>query len=380
MVEIIEYSKGEMLVPENVLLPYVQGDGIGRDIVPVGLKVLNEAIKKSYKGKKQVRWLELPAGEKAEKEEGELLPESTLRELSRHHVAIKGPLTTPVGKGYRSLNVAIRKKLDLYANVRHIRYFKGVPSPVKSPEKLDVVIFREATEDVYAGIEFQSKSKGAKELLGFLNKRNLHLHEDSALGIKIATEHGSKRLVKKAIEFALKNKREKVTLVHKGNIMKYTEGAFREWGYEIAKKYPLPVDDILADNMFQQVLLKPEQFDVIATPNLNGDYLSEACAAQVGGVGLIPGGNIGDTVAVFEVTHGTAPKYAGKDLANPASFILSGAMMLSHIGWEKASLLIENAVQKTIAKRKVTQDLARNMKGVKALKCSAFAAEVIKNL
>ena len=397
--------KSEIRNPESVVIPFIKGDGVGPDIWNASVLAFDEAVRKAYKGKKRIEWLEVYAGEEAKKKLGEWLPEETLSAIKKYKVAIKGPLTTPVGGGIRSLNVAIRQELDLYACVRPVRYFDGVPSPLIHPERLNVVIFRENTEDVYAGIEYEKGSKEALKLIDFIYaETGSKIRKDSGIGIKPISVTGTKRLVRRAIEYALNSKRKVVTLVHKGNIMKFTEGAFCKWGYEVAKEeFPdytvteeeflaspkyrgrLPkgkvlINDRIADAMFQQVLLRPEDYSVIATPNLNGDYLSDACAAQVGGLGMAPGANIGDKAAVFEATHGTAPKYANKDMVNPGSLILSGVMMLEHIGWNKAANLIVDALQETIRQKTVTYDLQRQMKGAKLLKCSEFAGAIIKNM
>jgi len=399
----IEIINGKLKVPDNPIIPFIEGDGTGVDIWPASRRVFDAAVQKAYGGRRKIEWLEVIAGEKAFKKLGTYMPEETLQAIEDYKVAIKGPLTTPVGGGIRSLNVFLRQRLDLYACVRPVRYFKGVPSPVKEPEKMNVVIFRENTEDVYAGIEWPVKSNEQKKLLEFLRTNlNVNIREDSGIGIKPISIYGTKRLVKMAIEYAIKRKKKSVTLVHKGNIMKFTEGAFREWGYEVAKEYfadvtiteeevnknydgkvpagKIVIKDRIADNMFQQILTRPDEYDVIATPNLNGDYLSDACAAQVGGLGMAPGANIGDRVALFEATHGTAPKYAGQDKVNPGSVILSGVMMLEHMGWDEAAELIIKGIEKTIEQKRVTYDLHRQMEGAKLLKCSEFATAIIENM
>ncbi|MCC6025415.1 MAG: isocitrate dehydrogenase (NADP(+)), partial [Caldimicrobium sp.] len=373
------------------------------DITPAMIKVVDAAVDKAYGGKRKIKWVEVLAGEKAFKETGNYLPEETLKIIKECVVAIKGPLTTPVGGGFRSLNVTLRQVLDLYACVRPVRWIPGTPSPVKHPEKVNMVIFRENTEDVYAGIEFESGSKEAKRLIEFLREElKKTVREDAGIGIKPISPFGSKRLVRKAIKYALEHKLPSVTLVHKGNIMKYTEGAFRNWGYEVAKeefpevtvaedeiptRFPngvpegvVVIKDRIADAMFQWALLRPEEYSILATPNLNGDYLSDALAAQVGGLGMAPGANIGDGYAVFEATHGSAPKYAGLDKANPSSLILSAKMMLEYIGWKEAADLIWEALAKTIQSKVVTYDLARQMEGAREVKCSEFAEEVVKNI
>jgi len=399
----IKIEKNRLVVPNDPIIPFIKGDGTGPDIWNASVRVFDAAVSKAYKNKKRIHWREIFAGECAFNEYGEWLPQKTLDAIKKYKVAIKGPLTTPVGGGIRSLNVTLRQELDLYACVRPVRYFDGVPSPVKSPEKLNVVIFRENTEDVYAGIEYKKGSPEAKKLIAFLEKEfGKKVRKDSGIGIKPMSLFGSKRLVRRAIQYAIDKGKKSVTLMHKGNIMKFTEGAFREWGYEVAKeefarftvteedvhkkhngvapKGKVVIKDRIADAMFQQVLLRPGEYDVIATPNLNGDYISDACAAQVGGLGMAPGANIGDKAAVFEATHGTAPKYAGKDMVNPGSVILSGVMMFEHLGWDEAANMIVKALGKTIQKKTVTYDLERQMKDAKLVKCSEFADEIIKNM
>lgn len=399
----IEIQNGNLTVPDNPIIPYVEGDGIGVDITPAMITVIDGAVEKAYGGKRKISWMEVYAGEKADGLYGEFLPKETLDGFSEYHVAIKGPLTTPVGKGIRSLNVAIRQLLDLYSCVRPVRYFEGVPSPVKEPQRLNVVIFRENTEDVYAGIEWQQGTPEVKKVIDFLNKEmGKNVREDSGIGIKPMSVTGSKRLIRAAIRYAIARKRKTVTLVHKGNIMKFTEGAFRDWGYQLAQeefsgqtisenevwekhngKAPegkIMVNDRIADSMFQQVLLRPDEYDVCAMPNLNGDYMSDSCAAQVGGLGMAPGANIGDTVAVFEATHGTAPKYAGQDKVNPGSLILSGVMMLEHMGWNEAAELVIKGLEQTIKNKQVTYDLERQMSGATLLKCSEFGQAIVKNM
>jgi len=397
--EIISFEKGEAVVPQRPIIPFIEGDGVGPDITKAAHLVFNGAVEKAYRGKKMVIWLEIFAGEKGLQKYKELLPTDTLNAIKHYKVAIKGPLTTPVGEGYRSLNVAIRQKLDLYACVRPVRYFKGVPSVVKNPERLDVVIFRENTEDVYAGIEWEMGTPEAKKVIHYLKKEaGAKIREDSGIGIKPISRFAVKRLVRKAIQYALDNKRKSVTLMHKGNIMKYTEGAFQRWGYELANEefrdFIIPenelsekgpgdkiiIKDRLADSMFQQMLTRPDEYDVIAAPNLNGDYISDACAAQVGGLGIAPGANIGDGIAVFEATHGTAPKYTNQDKVNPCSLILSGAMMFEYIGWKEASQLIIKALEKTIIQKKVTYDLERQMEGATLLSTSQFASAILENM
>lgn len=401
MGEKIRIENGKLIVPDNPIIPYIEGDGIGPDITNAALPVFDAAVEFAYSGKRKIEWKEIYAGEKAMEKMGELLPDETKEAIREHIIAIKGPLTTPVGGGYRSLNVTLRQVLDLYACVRPVRWVKGVPSPMVHPEKLDVVIFRENTEDVYAGIEWPKSSEEALKIIEFVKENfGINIREDSGIGIKPISVFGTKRLVRKAIQYAIKNNRRSVTLVHKGNIMKYTEGAFREWGYEVALEEfrdkvvtedevkeigevpegKILIKDRIADNMFQQLLTRPNEYDVIATPNLNGDYLSDACAAQVGGLGMAPGGNIGDFIALFEATHGTAPKYRGMDKVNPSSLILSGVMMLKYMGWKEAGELIEKGIEKTILDRKVTYDLARQIGGVDPIKTSEFGREIIKRM
>ncbi|RLE15013.1 NADP-dependent isocitrate dehydrogenase [Candidatus Aerophobetes bacterium] len=400
--EKIQIVNNKLSIPEKPVIPFIEGDGIGPEVMRVAKKVLDAAVEKAYEGKKKIIWLEIYAGEKAKKKYGEYLPEETIQSIKDHIVAIKGPLTTPIGGGYRSLNVTLRQVLDLYACVRPVEYIPGVPSPMLHPEKMNMVIFRENTEDVYAGIEWPQGSKEVAKLIGYLEKElGVKIRKDSGIGIKLISITGTKRLVRKAIQYAIERGRKSVTLVHKGNIMKYTEGAFRDWGYEVAReefsdkivtedelqdKYQgvLPpgkilINDRIADNMFQQALTRTDEYDVVALPNLNGDYFSDACAAQVGGLGMAPGANIGDFIALFEATHGSAPKYAGQDKVNPGSMILSGVMMLEYIGWEKAGDLIRQAIAVTIKQKRVTYDLARHM-GIEPVKCSEFGQAIIDNL
>jgi isocitrate dehydrogenase len=396
-------ADGSLEVPESPEIPFIEGDGIGPDIWRAARTVMDQAVQKAYDGQRQISWLEVFAGEKGFEKTGNWLSDETLEEIENHVVAIKGPLTTPVGKGIRSINVAIRQKLDLYACVRPVKYIESVPSPMKHPEEINMVVFRENTEDLYAGIEYQSGSAEADMVRSFLNEQmETSLPEDAGIGIKPISATNTKRLVARAIAHALANGFSSVTLMHKGNIMKFTEGAFAQWGYEVAQerfsdqtiteaelydtyqgKQPegkLVIKDRIADMLFQQVLLRPEEFGVIATPNLNGDYLSDALAAQVGGLGMAPGANIGDRCAVFEATHGTAPKYAGLDKVNPSSLILSGAMMLEHMGWREASELIRGALQSTIQSKTVTYDLARQIEGATEVKCSQFAEAIVANM
>ncbi len=394
---------GSINVPSNPIIPFIEGDGIGPDIWSATKLVLDAAVERAYAGNRSIAWKEIYAGEKAKELKGEWLPQETLDAISEYVVAIKGPLTTPVGEGIRSLNVTLRQVLDLYACVRPVRYFKGVPSPVKRPELIDMVIFRENTEDVYAGIEWPEGSEEAQKVINFLtNEMGATVRPDSGIGIKPISRTGTHRLVRKAIRHAIDNNRDSVTLVHKGNIMKYTEGAFRNWGYELARlefsdqtitedelweKYDgkrpegkVVIKDRIADAMFQQVLLRPAEYSVLAMPNLNGDYMSDALAAQVGGLGMAPGANIGDGVALFEATHGTAPKYAGQDKVNPGSLILSGAMMLEYLGWTEARDLIYKGLENAIAKKKVTYDLARQIPDATKVKCSEFAKSIVESM
>jgi len=388
---------------EKIIIPFIEGDGIGPDIWRASKMVFDATVEKIYKGKRKVEWKEIYAGEKCYKKYGKWLIEETFKEIQRYGLAIKGPLTTPIGGGFRSLNVTIRQQLGLYACVRPVRHFSGVPAPVKNPEFVDVVIFRENTDDIYLGIEWEAYSKEATKIIGFLSKEfKISINEDSGIGIKPMSEFKSKRLIRKAIKYAIENNKPNVTLVHKGNIMKYTEGAFKKWGYEVAQKefrdkivtedevyttykgkVPLNkiiIKDRITDAMFQQILLRPKEYSVIAAPNLNGDYLSDAILAQVGGLGLGPGANTGDNIAVFEATHGTAPKYTGMDKVNPGALILSGSMMFDYLGWTEASRNIIHALEKTISSKVVTYDLARQIKGVTPVKCSEFAKEIIKNM
>jgi isocitrate dehydrogenase len=450
----IEFSNNQFNVPDNPIIPFIEGDGTGRDIWKASQQVFDAAVAKAYGGKRKVAWLEIYAGEKSYLKFKEWLPQDSVEAIQAFRIAIKGPLTTPVGGGIRSLNVTLRQTLDLYACVRPVRYFAGVPSPVRSPERMNVVIFRENTEDVYAGIEWKSGSPEVKKLIAFLNDDMLKggkkkVREDSGVGIKPISPFGTKRLVRRAIQHAIENKRTVVTLVHKGNIQKFTEGAFRDWGYEIATqefrdhvitereswivgnkdanpsitveqnaaqiepgldaapedfkkelyreveqtlaaiyathgggkwKKKILINDRIADSVFQQVLTRADEYQVFATPNLNGDYLSDACAAQVGGLGIAPGANVGDGYGVFEATHGTAPKYADKDVINPGSVMLSGAMMFDFMGWKEVAALIESGLAKTIQQKKVTYDLERMMEGAKKLKTSEFAAAIIENM
>jgi isocitrate dehydrogenase len=396
--EPIVHRDGKLLVPDRPIVPFIEGDGTGRDIWRASQLVFDGAVRKAYGGRRKVAWYEIFAGEKAHDRFQSWLPDDTVESIRQLHVAIKGPLTTPVGGGIRSLNVTLRQVLTLYVCLRPVRYFEGVPSPVKHPEKLDVVIFRENIEDVYAGIEWQQGTAEAAKVIGFLNREmGRKIREDSGVGIKPVSVTGSKRLVRRAIEYAIENGRKSVTLVHKGNIQKFTEGAFRDWGYELAKEEfggvcvreeeaggapagKIVIKDRIADSMFQQLLLRPDEYDVIATTNLNGDYLSDACAAQVGGLGMAPGANIGDQHGVFEATHGTAPKYADQDVINPGSVILSGAMMFRYMGWKEAANLIEAGLAETIRQKRVTYDLHRQMEGATKLRTSEFASAIVENM
>jgi len=390
-------------VPNKPIIPVIEGDGIGGDIMKAMRQVINAVVRKAYGDERKIIWFDVYAGQKAYDKYGEWLPEDTLKAISYFVVSIKGPLTTPVGEGYRSLNVTLRQELDLYACVRPVKYIQGVPSPMKHPEKMDVVIFRENTEDVYMGIEWAQGTPEVNKVIHFLNQDfDLNIPADSGIGIKPISIQNTKRLVRMAIKYAIDNRRRSVTLVHKGNIMKFTEGAFRDWGYQVAKEEfadhiiteeelqtkhnnnmpegKILINDRIADSMFQQILLRSDEYDVIATPNLNGDYLSDACAACVGGIGMAPGANIGNHIAVFEATHGTAPKYTDQDVANPGSLILSAVMMLEYLGWQEAADLVQKALGETIIQKKVTYDLERLMKGATKLKTSEFSAVIIENM
>ncbi|MFW6413824.1 MAG: NADP-dependent isocitrate dehydrogenase [Verrucomicrobiota bacterium] len=401
MGEIIDKTENGLEIGNNPIIPYVTGDGTGEDIWRATEPVINTAVEKAYNGARKIEWKEVFAGQKSYDRTGEWLPDETLKAFEHYKIGIKGPLTTPVGGGIRSLNVAIRQALDLYVCLRPVRHFTNVPSPVKAPENIDMVIFRENTEDVYAGKEIQAKTQESKDLLAYFKKQfNWDIREDSGIGIKPVSETGSKRLVRAAIEYAINEGRKRVTLVHKGNIQKFTEGAFRKWGYEVARdEFPkhciawedcaghppedkILVQDTIADNFLQQILLRPKDHDVIATTNLNGDYISDALAAQVGGIGIAPGGNINYETgcAVFEATHGTAPKYAGQDKVNPSSLILSGVMMLKYMGWREAAKLISNGMDKTFAQKKVTYDFERQMQNAEKVKCSEFGQAIIENM
>ncbi|MBC1660978.1 NADP-dependent isocitrate dehydrogenase [Listeria welshimeri] len=415
----IQVENGVLNTPNNPVIPFIEGDGTGPDIWAAAKRVLDAAVKKAYNGEKEIAWKEVLAGEKAFKQTGEWLPQATLETIDEYLIAIKGPLTTPIGGGIRSLNVALRQELDLYVCLRPVRYFKGVPSPVKRPEDTDMVIFRENTEDIYAGIEFKEGSEESKKLIAFLKSEfgvdKIRFPETSGIGIKPISKEGTERLVRSAIEYAIKEGRKSLTLVHKGNIMKFTEGAFKNWGYDLCEREygdkvftwneydrikeaegaevadakqkealaegKILVKDSIADIFLQQILTRPAEFDVVATMNLNGDYISDALAAQVGGIGIAPGANINYLTghAIFEATHGTAPKYAGLDKVNPSSVILSGTLLLEHIGWGEAAALINHSMEKTIAAKTVTYDFARLMDGATEVKCSEFADELIKN-
>jgi isocitrate dehydrogenase len=394
-------------VPNNPIIPFIEGDGTGLDITPVMIKVVDAAVKKAYAGAKQIHWMEVYAGEKSTKIYGPdvWLPAETLEVVKDYVVSVKGPLTTPVGGGIRSLNVALRQELDLYVCLRPVQYFKGVPSPVKEPEKTNMVIFRENSEDIYAGIEYQEGSDQVKKLIKFLidemGVKKIRFPDTSGIGIKPVSREGTERLVRKAIQYTIDNDKKSCTIVHKGNIMKYTEGGFRDWAYALAQKEfgaqlidggpwckftnpktgrEIVIKDVIADAFLQQILLRPAEYDVIATLNLNGDYISDALAAQVGGIGIAPGANLSDTIAMFEATHGTAPKYAGKDYVNPGSQILSAEMMLRHMGWKEAADLIIASMEKSIASKKVTYDFARLMEGATQVSCSGFGDVMIANM
>ncbi len=403
--QIIKMVDGDLVVPDNPTIPYIEGDGIGSDIWSASQLVFDQAIKKAYGGDRYINWFEILAGEKSFKKTGEWLPDYTLDNIRQHLVAIKGPLTTPIGGGIRSLNVALRQKLDLYSCVRPVRWFKGVPSPVREPSKVDMVIFRENTEDIYAGVEWMHGTAEVEKLKKFLfndmNVSSIRFPDTTSIGIKPISEEGTFRIIKAAVDYAIKFKRDSVTIVHKGNIMKYTEGAFRDWGYNLvsdkynAKDYEggpwkiinsdghkIIIKDVIADAFLQQILLRPSEYDVIATMNLNGDYISDALAAIVGGIGIAPGANVNydSGHAIFEATHGTAPKYANKDMVNPSSVILSGVMMLDYIGWDEASSLIVSGIEGAIRNKRVTYDFHRLMDNAVKLKCSEFGQEIVNNM
>lgn len=399
----VRYENNQWQIPDQVTLGFILGDGIGTDVTPAAIQVTNAAVMKAYHGSRSICWEEIIIGEKAQQESGELLPQNALEKIRQLRIVLKGPLMTPIGGGHRSLNVTLRQEFDLYACVRPVRSFAGIPTPVKHPELLDIVIFRENTEDVYAGIEWESRSADALDVIAYLKTKGKNIREDAGIGIKPISKFGSERLVRAAMSYALAKKRKSLTIVHKGNIMKYTEGAFQRWAYELLKreyaseavfeeelsetgieagnipKGKILVKNRIADAMFQQILLRPDEYDVIATTNLNGDYLSDAAAAQVGGLGIAPGANIGDGIAIFEATHGTAPKYAGQDKVNPGSIILSSVMMLEFMGWHEAAQLIVRGLEKTLRNKTVTYDLARQMEGATLLTCSAFADAVVHN-
>jgi isocitrate dehydrogenase len=402
--ECIVYSAdGNFVVPDFPVIPFIEGDGIGPDIWSAARYVLDAAVSSAYGNKRKIQWLEILAGEKAFNQTQTWLPEETLEKIRTHRVAIKGPLTTPVGKGIRSINVTLRQELDLYACVRPVKYITGIPSPMVQPSNVDMVIFRENTEDVYMGLEWEEGSETAKKIIDLVKLEDgRDIRPDSGIGLKPMSRFGTRRLMRRAIEYAIAHKKPSVTLVHKGNIMKYTEGAFRTWSYEVAKEEfgeqtiseaalwenfngevpagKIVIKDRIADAMFQQILLRPEEYDVLAMPNLNGDYMSDALAAMVGGLGMAPGANIGDGYALFEATHGTAPKYAGQDKVNPGSLILSGAMMLDFLGWEAAGEGVRDGLAKAVAQKRVTYDLARQMAGATEVKCSEFAAEIVRHI
>ncbi len=402
--ECIVYSAdGNFVVPDFPVIPFIEGDGIGPDIWSATRYVLDAAVSSAYGNERKIQWLEILAGEKAFNQTQTWLPEETLEKIRTHRVAIKGPLTTPVGKGIRSINVTLRQELDLYACVRPVKYITGIPSPMVQPSNVDMVIFRENTEDVYMGLEWEEGSETAKKIIDLVKLEDgRDIRPDSGIGLKPMSRFGTRRLMRRAIEYAIAHKKPSVTLVHKGNIMKYTEGAFRTWSYEVAKEEfgeqtiseaalwenfngevpagKIVIKDRIADAMFQQILLRPEEYDVLAMPNLNGDYMSDALAAMVGGLGMAPGANIGDGYALFEATHGTAPKYAGQDKVNPGSLILSGAMMLDFLGWEAAGDSVRDGLAKAVAKKRVTYDLARQMAGATEVKCSEFAAEIVRHI
>lgn len=398
-------QNSKLLVPDNPIIPFIEGDGIGIDITPVMIKVVDAAVKQAYGGKRAISWMEIYAGEKATRlyDPDTWLPDETLAAAKEFVVSIKGPLTTPVSGGIRSINVALRQLLDLYVCLRPVRYFQGVPSPVRHPEKVDMTIFRENSEDIYAGIEWEAQTKEARKIIDFLVNemqiKKIRFPETSAIGIKPVSREGSQRLVRKAIQYAIDQNRDSVTLVHKGNIMKFTEGGFKNWGYSVAQEEfgaqlldggpwmkiqhgdrEIVIKDVIADAFLQQILLRPEEYDVIATMNLNGDYISDALAAQVGGIGIAPGANLSDNIAIFEATHGTAPKYAGKDMVNPGSIILSAEMMLRHIGWHEAADHIIQSMEKTISDNIMTYDLARMTPDAKRVSCSEFGEEMIRRM
>ncbi|HNZ86976.1 MAG TPA: isocitrate dehydrogenase (NADP(+)) [Methanofastidiosum sp.] len=393
--DLITIESGKINVPDYPIIPFIEGDGIGPDIWKASQRILDAAVQKTYRSKRKIYWTEVLAGEKAFNKTESWLPDETVEKIKECVVGIKGPLTTPVGGGIRSINVTLRHVLDLYACIRPVRYYNGIPSPVKHPEFVDMIVFRENTEDVYSGIEWAAGSDEANSVISYLETQfGVKIRKNSSIGIKPISEFGTKRIVRKAFDFALENNRRSVTVVHKGNIMKYTEGAFKNWAYDLAnheykgkiipyteyKDSGIVLKDAIADNMFQQILLRPSEYDVLVMPNLNGDYFSDALAAQVGGLGIAPGGNIGEGYAVFEATHGTAPKYAGMDKVNPGSLLLSGVMMLNYLGWNEAADLVEKSFENTINEKYVTYDFARQMEGSKEVKCSEFGERIIKNM
>ena len=392
----ISVENNSLKVPDVVDIPFIEGDGIGPDITRATKKVIDEALRISYGNERKFNWIELLAGEKAISKFNTPLPDDTVNKITEYRIALKGPLTTPVGGGFRSINVTLRQKMDLYANVRPVKYYPGLPSPVKSPEKVDMVVFRENTEDVYMGIEFPYNSKEAEQVIELMAKFGHPIREGSGIGIKPISKFGTTRIAKMAIEYAFENGRKSVTIMHKGNIMKYTEGAFKEWSYETSKQFgdrvvnetetagknmsgKIVIKDRIADNMFQQILLRPDEYDILLCPNLNGDYISDALAAQIGGIGVAPSGNIGDNYAVFEAVHGSAPKYANLDVADPSSLLLSAVMMLRYIKWNEPANLIEKAFVDTLRDKQVPQDLARHL-GIKALKTSEFAESIVQHM
>ena len=393
--DLITIKSGKIDVPDYPIIPFIEGDGIGPDIWKATQKIIDAAIRKAYGSKRKIYWTEVLAGEKAFNKTKSWLPDETVQKIKECVVGIKGPLTTPVGGGIRSINVTLRQVLDLYACIRPVSYYTGIPSPVKHPEYVDMIVYRENTEDVYSGIEWQAGSDEANKIISYLETQfGVKIRKNSSIGIKPISEFGTKRIVKKAFDYAIENNRKSVTVVHKGNIMKYTEGAFKNWAYDLAnqdykgkiipyaeyKDSGIVLKDAIADNMFQQILLRPSEYDVLVMPNLNGDYFSDALAAQVGGLGIAPGGNVGDGYAVFEATHGTAPKYAGKDKVNPGSLLLSGVMMLKYLGWKEAGTLVEKSFAETIKQKYVTYDFARQMEGATEVKCSEFGERIIKNM
>ncbi len=392
----IQVEEGKLKVPDVVDIPFIEGDGIGPDITRATKKIVDEAVTVSYGKDRRINWIELMAGEKAISKFGTPLPDDTVKKMTEYRISLKGPLTTPVGGGFRSINVTLRQIMDLYANVRPVKYYPGLPSPLKNPEKVDMIVFRENTEDVYMGVEFPSNSEGAEQVIELLNRLGYHIREGSGIGIKPMSKFGTTRIAKMAIDYALTNGRRSVTIMHKGNIMKYTEGAFKEWAYEASKEYgdkviseteaagkqldsKVIIKDRIADNMFQQILLRPDEYDIILCPNLNGDYISDALAAQIGGIGVAPSGNIGDNYAVFEAVHGSAPKYANLDVADPSSLLLSAVMMLRYIKWSEPANVIEKAFLNTLRDKQVPQDLARHL-GVKPLKTSEFAESIVQHM